>query len=156
MSIENSLERIADALEALAAQGKDTEIVATVHDEVAVAVPETPAPVSKKKSSKKRSKKKTGKKAKPEPTAVAPEPVTTPPFEPIPGAEVIPAQPQGMTLETLTAEIGNIARQLGPRAAEIGTYLYGQYKVQRISDLDPTYYEQFLNECKGMLPQPAA
>jgi hypothetical protein len=180
MSIENTLERIATALEALVEQGKGENVVVSAQlDPISAEVitPEmgqvTPVPAaSKKKRSKKKGKKKTAAK-KPEPTAAptatqvqeAGEVVTNaaiPPFEPVPGAapapaEVIPAaEPSGMDVQTLTAEIGAIARQLGPRAAEIGTWLNNQYQVERISDLSPAYYQQFLQECRGMLPPPQA
>lgn len=157
MSLENTLERIADALEALVKQGEGTVIVEpgqvylggseTVIPEETVT--ETP-PATRKKGKKKTSKKKTGKAAKPEATAT-PTPPNMDFMEP-----ATPVATPAMTLEQLTGEIGALARQLGPRAAEIGNWLNNQYQVERISDLDASYYDQFLAECRSMIPEQAS
>lgn len=170
MSIEENIERIANALENIARCMSDTSDVVTSKD-----APTNEAPVvldtppTKKKAAKKTSKKKAAKKSAPEPTAPVVEgevipaasAVTQPPTINVPTPPPMqsqapvdvdamiapPAQPgvpAGLTYEDILQEVGNIARALGPHGAEIGTLLNTTYQVQRLSDLDPSYYDQFI------------
>lgn len=182
MSLERTLERIATALETLAAQGvgkapdarpesKGKAEQPNTPPAVVTATQETPANVELDKEglpwderihSGSKSRMKSGCWTKKR--QVDPELVATVETElrdsPQPSASPQGVQTQGtqttgpMTLPELQIAAQDICRELGPRLNEVGAVLQ-QYGVAELSKLQPAQYANFLEAIKGLLDAPA-
>ena len=129
MTIENTLERIALALETLAARdpGGPTEPSQTLTEKKA----------TKKKATKKKAKKETS---------------TSEPSDPPVETRTETEETPGLSLPDVLTEVGQIAQQLGPDALLLGGLLRDKYQAEKVSDLPADKYHAFLTDAKALLP----
>jgi len=127
MSIENTFERIAVALEAIANQ------MAAANGATAQAV-ETPAPQPSAPAPQ---------PAEPVVNAPAPQPAAPQPAAPQPAE-----QPVVHTAETINQLCVDTAQRLGSKDRVVA--LLGEYNVNGVRELKPEQYNMFVNALKAM------
>lgn len=181
MPIEQTLERIADALEKIAVNTAGTNAAAdpmpTATTPPAPPVmpasappvnpPGTPPPVDIRSPQQKAADtRKANKAAKDAAVLKAAEANKVVPIG-APAAPVVPSDPSVVldvipeyvipgTLADLKAIANDAAGKLGPRINEIGELLAGTYQVSSLSELPVEYYAGFVRDLHTLITKPAA